>query len=207
MVADVAAAGAAVPVVVAAAPLLEVPDPEPVAEEPALAAAAPGGGGHPAGGLLPGGGFLPGAGGGGQFTAPVVAVGSTTAVGTAVGGGAVGVAGTTTAVGVAGTTTAVGCAVGDGCTTATCVGAAGGTEAAAAQPASNNGQHNPKLNKFLFIVLPCNIERGLPTLSPDTSAIYLLGKPAVNCSTNSKFRFVVLFANQELPILFRVAAV
>ena len=53
--ADVAAAGAAVPVVVAAAPLLEVPDPEPVAEEPALAAAAPGGGGHPAGGLLPGG--------------------------------------------------------------------------------------------------------------------------------------------------------
>jgi len=76
-VADVAAAGAAVPVVVAAAPLLEVPDPEPVAEEPALADAAPGGGGHPAGGLLPGGGFLPGAGGGGQFTAPVVAVGLT----------------------------------------------------------------------------------------------------------------------------------
>ena len=141
---------------------------------------------------------MPGAGGGGQFTAPVVAVGSTTAVGTAVGGGAVG---------VAGTTTAVGCAVGDGCTTATCVGAAGGPDAAAAQPASNNGQHNPKLNKFLFIVLPCNIERGLPTLSPDTNAIYLLGKPAVNCSTQSKFRFIVLFAHQELPILFRFAGV
>ncbi len=65
------------------------------------------------------------------------------------------------------------------------VGAAGGTEAGAAQPASNYGKNNPKLNKFLFIVLPCNLERGLPTLSPDTSAIYLLGKPAVNCSTSS----------------------
>ena len=95
---------------------------------------------------------MPGAGGGGQFTAPVVAVGSTTAVGTAVGGGAVGVAGTTTAVGVAGTTTAVGCVVGDGCTTATCVGAAGGTEAAAAQPASNTDKHTTKLKSLLFII-------------------------------------------------------
>ncbi len=77
--------------------------------------------------------------------------------------------------GVAGTTTVVGCAMG----------AADGTDSAAAQPASNNGQHSPKLNKFLFIVIPCDLGRGLPTLSPDTSAIYLLGKPTVNCNTNS----------------------
>ena len=115
VVAEVAAAGAVGPlvVVVAAVPLLEVPDPEPVLDVPAPGASAPGGAGHPAGG------FLPGPGGGGQFAASAVAVGSTTAVGASVGGSAVGVAGTTTAVAMAGITTVVGSGMGVGSTTAT----------------------------------------------------------------------------------------
>ena len=114
VVAEVAGAGAVGPlvVVVAAVPLLEVPDPEPVLDVPAPGASAPGGAGHPAGGFLP-------PGGGGQFAESAVAVGFTTAVGASVGGSAVGVAGTTRAVAVAGATTAVSCGMGVGSTTAT----------------------------------------------------------------------------------------
>lgn len=78
--------------------------------------------------------------------------------------------------------------------------AAAGT--AAAQPASNNGQHNLKLNKFLFIVLLRALELGLPTLTRNTRAIYHFGTPTDNGGVK-KNGFIVLFDYQELPILFR----